>query len=228
MRRFSATAIACAAAACALAGLAQASSVTELGYPTPFLQPDCPAPANCQAIAQVTGFQSQLGSFHDPFKVPKPGYIVAFTVRLAKPSADQVTYFKNTYGSTPSARIGIIKLKDRDKHAYKLYRQSQAFNLEAYFGSQPTIALKQPLRVNKGDIPALTVPTWLPAFAHNLPNDQAWRSSHASADCASPSPPAAAHQKVKTTVVYGCFYRTARLLYSVTFVPDPDKSNPTK
>ena len=131
-----------------------------------------------------------------------------------------VNFFKGTYGSTPEARLSVLKSLKKG-HQYKLSAQSDLFQLEPYFGSTPTFVLKAPLRMHTNEILGLTVPTWVPAFAHGLDNKQAWRSSHSGADCTATSPPPAAQQKLKSVAVYGCLYRTARLLYSATFVPDP-------
>ena len=229
MRLFTASVVACAALA--FAAQAQASSVRELGYPTsaPFPPADCPT--NCQAIAQVSGQQVELGSTRNPFRVTKPGYIVAWTIRLGQPSTDQVTFFKTTYGATSQARLSVLKSLKKG-HRYQLTAQSDLFSLEPYFGSTPTFVLKAPLRMHTNDILGLTVPTWAPAFAHGLDAKQAWRSSHSGAACTATNPAPAAQQKIKSVAVYGCLYRTARLLYSATFVPDPTpttkKKKPTK
>jgi hypothetical protein len=221
MRRSNAALLACAAlAAAAFAPGAHAANVSEIGYPTaaPFPQADCPE--NCQAVAQLSGMQVKLGKATNPFRITKPGYIVAFTVRLAKPTAEQVGFFKSTYGNTPSVRIGIVRSLKR-QHKFRLYRQSPVMQVEKYFGSTPTFVLKNPLRATQGDIVVLTVPTWVPAFAHLLDDDFAWRSSHSGDDCTAQNPPAAVHDDIKSVRVYGCLYRTARLLYSATFVADP-------
>jgi hypothetical protein len=228
MARIPAIVLACALAVLALATAAHASSVRELGEfdDSPFQTADCPA--DCQAIAQVTGFQSQVGSHHDPLKVPKRGYVVAFTVKLAQPTPDQVAFFNTTYGTPSRVRVAVIRLKHRRQHGFKLYRQSQAFDMSRYFGSTPTIALHTALRVNRGDVVAITVPTWLPAFAHNLGTDMAWRNSHTKANCAAESPPKETHETVGEIKNFECFYRTARVLYSVTFVPDPEQTSTGK
>jgi len=151
--------------------------------------------------------------------------VLAFTLRLAKPTTDQINFFKTTYGPKPTARLAVIRNVSQSKKTYRLLKLSQAFDMEPYFGSTQTFALHTPFRVHKDDIVALTVPTWLPAFSHNLPSDNAWRSSHSGSECTASAPPTAAHEKVGTTKVYGCFYRGARLLYSATFVPDPKITN---
>jgi len=231
MRRALLTALACSAASCALAAPAQAGTVTELGdfKDVPFPPADCPGQPNtsdCQSIAQVSGFQVQVGKHSVPFKIRKPGYVIAFTLRMSKPNPDQVNFFKTTYGSTPEVRLDVIRQVGKSSaKEYKLLKQTQAFKLQSYFGSTQSYALHTPFRVHKDDIIALTVPTWLPAFAHSLPSDNAWRTSHTGSECAATTPPSAAQEKVGSTKVYGCFYRGARVLYSVTFVPDAQVTN---
>jgi hypothetical protein len=228
MQRLPLAAAACAIALLALlAAPALAKNTQELGRPKgefAFPPPDCPE--NCQAVAQVTGFQVQLGDAHNPFRARRSGYITAFTVRLSKPSDDQVSFFKTTYGDKSSVRLAIVRSLHH-AHEYKLLKQTQAFAMEPYFGSTPTIALRQPFRVKKDDIVAITVPTWLPAFSHNQSTDQAWRSSHSEDECTASLPPTAAQEEEGTTKAYDCFYRTARLLYSATFIGDPKPTNVT-
>ena len=207
-----------------LVAQAEASSVREFGWKTKFPPASCPT--DCQAIAQVTGFQVQIGTDSNPLRATHPGKIIAWTVRLSKPSTDQLTYFRTTFGAKPQARVSIVRSLKR-KHLYRLIAQSEVFNLERYFGGTPTFALNKPLPIKKDDIVAITVPTWIPAFAHALSDDQAWRASHASTQCTASTPPPAAHQTIGSTKTYACFYRTARLLYSATFVPDPRPTNPS-
>lgn len=227
MRRFLVTALTCAMACSALAAPALAKNTQELGHPSgdfPFPPPDCPE--NCQAIAQLTGFQVQLGEAHNPFRVRRSGYVTSFTLRLSKPNADQVSFFKTTYGDTPQVRLALVRSL-HDKKQYRLLKQTQAFNIEPYLGSTVTFALRQPFRVKKEDIVAITVPTWAPAFVHNQSTDIAWRSSHSEEECTTSLPPTAAHEEEGTKKTYGCFYRTARLLYSATFIGDPKPTNVT-
>lgn len=229
MQRLRISAGAAVLAACLmLAASAAAHNTQELGRPGggfDFPPPDCPD--NCQAVAQVTGFQVQLGDAHNPFRVRRSGYVTAFTIALAKPNAEETSFFQNTYGRTPEVRLAVVRSLHHN-HEYKLIKQTQAFEVDKYFGSEPTFALRQPFRVHKEDIIALTVPTWLPAFAHNLSSDQAWRSSHSEDECTQTKPPAADQEKEGTSKDYGCFYRTARLLYSATFIGDPKPTNVTK
>jgi hypothetical protein len=228
-------ALACALAACAtLAAPAAARNTQELGAPkgVGFPKPDCPEneaqptdPKGCQAIAQVTGFNFRVNGVHNPMRVRRSGYVVAFTVALAKPTDVQINFFKAQYGAQIGARLAVVRSL-HSGNQYRLLKQTQAFDLEPYLGSTPTIALRQAFRVHKDDIVAITVPTWLPAFAHNLSGaKERWRSSRQGDECTAESPPADPHDQIDSDKVYDCEYSGARLLYTATFVGDPTPTN---
>ena len=87
-------------------------------------------------------------------------------------------------------------------------------------GSEPTFALPRPLTIKPGYTVGITVPTWAPAFAVNLADDMVWRSSRDPKNCDDVRQDAA--QDVRgSSRTYGCVYKTARLLYTVTYIPDP-------
>jgi hypothetical protein len=219
-----------AAAALAVAAPAGAT-VTELGQPSDAAFPAASCPDSCQAIGGITGFQVQFGAHKNPYVITQPGKIVAFTIRMGKPNANQQQYFTNLFGGQPQARVTILQ-QVRSTHTHKVPRwtyqvvaQSEVFNLGPYFGSDPSFALAKPIAVKKGQTVAITVPTWVPAFGVGLGSDQAWRSSRDSKSCNGTSQ--AAQQTVKGQHPYQCFYRTARLLYSVTVVPTPTATSTT-
>jgi hypothetical protein len=208
----------------AVAAPAGASSARELGIVSgeKFQEPACPA--DCQAIGRVSGYQVQIGKRRNPYKVGRKGRITAFTVALAKPNRRQMRFFENLYGITPKVRISVLKPERKGRRA-KLVAQSGTFNVKPYLGSTPTFALKESLVVPKGAIVALTVPTWVPAFSVGLGKSYAWRARRNSTACEDFEQPAA-HLTLDTIRTYGCLYRTARLLYSATFVPDPKPADP--
>jgi hypothetical protein len=222
MKRLLPLAVACLSLAAAPSA---GATVREVGQPTPFPAASCPD--NCQAIAQVSGYNAEIGKSRNTFRINRPGRVVALTMRLGDPNADQLNYFRTTFGGVSQARVSILK-PARTKQRHRLLQQSELFNLEPYFGSTPTFALRRSLPVLKGNIIAITVPTWAPAFAHGLENDNAWRSSHHDDDCTAAMPPAAAQMSLNSLRIYGCFYRTARLLYSVHFVLDPTPKETTR
>ena len=220
MKRLSAT-VATTLLAMAVPPPAASARVVELGATEQ--RPPASCPDNCQAIGRVTGFQVSQGPAKNPFLVRSPGKVVAFSIQLGKPRPDQVDYFNDLFGGPPQAQISILRPGARRRH--RLTGQSELFDLEPYFGSTPTFALDRPLTARKGYVVALTVPRWAPAFGVGLPNDEAWRSSRQSGRCDDVTQEAA--QRRRTSLrTYGCLYRTARLLYTVTFVPDPRPTSP--
>ena len=228
MRRL-ATIITCAFALAAAAPAG--ATVQEVGQPSDALFSAASCPDNCQAIGGMTGFQVQIGAHKNPYVIAQPGKIVAFTVRIGQPNANQQQYFTNLCGGQPQARVTILQ-QVRSTHTHRVPRwtyqvaaQSEVFNLAPYLGSDPSFTLAKPISVKKGQTVALTVPTWLPAFSVGLGQDQAWRSSRSSKSCNGTAQ--AAQQTVKGQHPYQCFYRTARLLYSVSLVVSPTPTSTT-
>ena len=204
----------------ALAAPAEAA-VRELGVSDDAPLVDASCPADCQAIGRVSGFPAQIGSVKNPFFIKSPGTIVGFSVRLGKPNEEQTSFFSNLFGGEAQVRLSVLQPWRRDRK-HRLVAQSEVVNVQDYFGSTPTFALKKPIRVAKRRIIALTVPTWVPAFAVNQPNTTAWRFSRE--NCENAEEPAA-QQKMRSNRTYACFKRTARPLYTVTFIPDPKKTS---
>lgn len=229
-RSLAAFAIAALAATLALAlatGTAAAAPKTVvLGAAAP-AAPSCPD--SCQAIGKTTGFQNTIGKTKSPFSAPFAGRIVAWSIKLSRPSTKQMEFFEEFFGGTPSARLSVLKpimkQQKRGRPVYKLKAQSPVEELSPYLGSTTTFALQAPLKVNRGQIVALTVPTWAPAFAVNLGGDTAWQASRKRTKCnkAEDIKAGSAQQGLNSERTYACVYKTARLLYSATVVAAPER-----
>jgi hypothetical protein len=194
--------------------------------------PSCPE--NCQAIGKTTGFQTSIGKVADPFAAPVSGRVVAWSIKLSAPNEKQRSFFDDFFGGKPQARISVLKpirkqIK-RGREVYKLKSQGPVEALEPFLGSTTTFALQQPLIVREGQIVALSVPTWAPAFAVNLGAKSSWRASRKPRKCNKPEDIklATAHQALGKDRIFGCNYKTARLLYSATIVRDPSVAPPKK
>jgi hypothetical protein len=185
----------------------------------------------CRAEGHITGFQSIADGIPRPFEAPFEGKIVAWSITLAKPSTvetetttDEVGFFNDLFGTPSQARIGILRPVEESKPPkYKLVRQSPIEILNPYFGSTPVFALDHPLTVLKGQIVALTIPTWAPMFAFNVSEDNTWRGSRLPDHCISREDIQSGHpqQGVGKIKTYGCYYSSARLLYTATLVKKP-------
>lgn len=185
----------------------------------------------CRVEGHVSGFQAIAGGVAKPYEVPFDGKVVAWSITLAKPSkvessttTDEVGYFNDFLGEPSMARIGILRPVEGSKPPkYTLVRQSPLKILTPYFGTTPIFSLDHPLSVLKGQIVALTIPTWAPMFAFNVSADNTWRGSRLPEHCASKEDIQNGHpqQGVGKIKTYGCYYSNARLLYTATLVKKP-------
>ena len=236
------------AAACLLAGLVAVTApgdadsapvrVVVLGQ-TPETPPaSCPGKivngqelTPCRVEGHVTGFQAIADGIPRPYEAPFEGKIVAWSITLAKPSTvetktttDEVAFFDDFLGTPSQARIGVLRpVEDSKPPKYTLVRQSPIEILNPYFGSTPVFALDHPLTVLKGQVVALTIPTWAPMFAFNVSADNTWRGSRLPEHCINREDIQGGHpqQGVGKTKTYGCYYSNARLLYTATLVKKP-------
>lgn len=185
----------------------------------------------CRVEGHVTGFQAIADGLARPYEAPFEGKIVAWSITLAKPSTketdtttDEVGFFDDFLGTPSQARIGVLRPVEGSKPPqYKLVRQSPVEILNPYFGSTPVFALDHPLTVLKGQVVALTIPTWAPMFAFNVSADNTWRGSRLPEKCSSKEDIQTGHpqQGVGKIKTYGCYYSNARLLYTATLVKKP-------
>ncbi len=230
MRKKSLVAIITIVAALAVVAVAL-GRVAELG--TTLDQNTAACPDNCQAIGQVSGFQIQQGTRKNPYRLRSYGKVVAFTVKLGKPDASQIKFFNQLFGGPPQIQLTVLKPftpgkgQPKAPNKYVLASLSPLFDLQNFFGSEPTFALPRPLTIKPGYVVGLTVPTWAPAFAVNLGDDMIWRSSRDPKDCNDVKQDAAQALRGSSRT-YGCVYKTARLLYTVTYIPDPKPTVTTK
>lgn len=180
--------------------------------------PSCPD-LPCQAVGSVTGFQVSNGQTSLPFLVHNDGTIKAWTLTLAQPTGSQRTFFNGFFGTPPQARLAILRrVPGTNPPRYSLRRQGSVKVLSPYLGQ--TVKFSANLRVEKGDIVGLTVPTWAPAFAQDLTPNNVWRASREPGACknATDIRQGEPQEKPATRRTYGCKYTTARLLYTATLV----------
>jgi hypothetical protein len=221
MRRIKTAVLASTGLALLLPAAAPAT-ITEVGVipaTTPATVPSCPA-TPCLAVSRTTGFQVKVGAVHNPLGAPRTGTVVAWTIALGKPSATQIKFFNANEGGPAEAGIAVLRPQPKPNLTYKLVAQSPPVKLEPYFGKTAQFPLETTIPVKKGDVIALTVPSWAPALALGFKGDTSWRASRPRKGCTSTS-----SQSTDTTigapVQYFCLYQTARLTYSATLISTP-------
>jgi hypothetical protein len=184
---------------------------------------NCPADP-CLAVYGVTGYQGRSGSLASPFVIRRSGHVVAFTVVLPELTDAQIDFFDDAFGGGPRVRLAVLRKGKRRKRRldHRLVGQSAVFEVDRYLGSSPTFVLAEPLRVRRGNIVAITVPTWLPALSTDPSGRNWWRSSRPRGRCGGQdeTAPPSAQEDPRELVRYGCTYSDARLLYTVTYIPE--------
>lgn len=212
--------------------------VVVLGQTSETQQASCPGKivnkvevTPCRVEGHVSGFQSIAGGVAHPYEAPYDGKIVAWSITLAKPSSketetttDEISFFDEFLGTPSEARIGILKpVEESNPPKYTLVRQSPLEVLNPFFGTTPVFALQRPLSVLQGQVVALTIPTWAPMFAFNVSGENTWRGSRLPEHCSSKEDIQSGNpqQGVGKTKTYGCYYSSARLLYTATLVKKP-------
>jgi hypothetical protein len=208
-----------------LIGLSAGTSAAKVGKTTVILgststvpDPSCPE-LPCQAVGSVTGFQVDNGQTKLPFLVPHDGTIKSWTLTLAQPTNSQRSFFNGFFGTPPEARLAILRrIPGTNPPRYNLRRQGSIKVLSPYLGQ--TVKFGSSLKVEKGDIVGITVPTWAPTFSQGLPSNNVWRASRAPGTCTNSTDirQGEPQQTVGKRATYGCRYTTARLLYTATLV----------
>jgi hypothetical protein len=203
------------------AGAATSSRTTVvLGETASVPDPSCPE-LPCQAVGSTTGFQVSTDQASLPFRVPKDGEVKSWTLTLAQPTNKQRSFFNGFFGTPPEARLAILRrVPGTNPPRYNLRSQGSIHVLSPFLGR--TVRFGASLKVQKGDIVGLTIPTWAPAFAQGLAAGNVWRASREEGKCTDTTAvrQGEPQEKVGVRATYGCRYSTARLLYTATVVLD--------
>ena len=230
MKRFTLLTALLAAALAAVAPTASARMI-ELGSQADSASPNCPGTTERQCVSAVrmTGYQGRSSAGpKNPYYIRRDGHLIAFTVQLSKPTAEEVKYFEDNWGTPSTARISVLRrgATRKTRLDHRLIRQSGTFELDRYFGSRPTFVFDRPIPVKKGNWIALTVPTWAPLLSTNLARTNWWRSSRPKDACEDFGVRQFAMEDLREVATFGCTYHNARLLYTVTYVPSNHVTNP--
>ena len=206
------------------AGTADAAKAKLLGKTK--RTPNATCPNSCVAIGSVTGFQTQADGRKQPFKAREDGHVVAWSMDLGKPDKDQKKFFgdlfsDNSFGEKSSARLAILKPQGKSK--FKLKSQSPAVQTSSEAGGEPVYTINDPLRVKKGDIIGITIPTWSPNFVAELSrSDNSWRASRSPKKCSDKLSDVKASEPVEEVGKsrrFGCKFEGSRVLYWAYVVP---------
>src|SRR5919108_4666746 len=87
--------------------------IVELGSEGQAVNPSCPADP-CEAAVRVTAVQGRAaGGPKNPYYIRRDGYLVAFTVMLSEPTADQIDFFNDNFGTPPEVQLSVLRRGER-------------------------------------------------------------------------------------------------------------------
>lgn len=168
----------CAAAATILAAIllpaAASAAEVQIGVTTsPLVSPTCPADAQGSSctilLTQVTAFETLRDGIANPDTVKRSGVVSSFTLGLAPPSlvTPAIVAAKNAqYGGPPEAQLSaLIPTGTPTNPSFRVAAQTNVVKLRSEFGKVAEFPLLTPLPVVRGEVLALTVPTWAPVLS---------------------------------------------------------------
>lgn len=210
-----------AAAVFALAAAAPNASarIYELGASEVPTTTSCPD--DCFVVTRTTALQVNTAGTTYPTTSPVDGRVAALTVQLGSLTDRQISFFNSTYGGTPRVQLTVLSqdARQRARRLFTATAQSPVFRITPWLGRTVQFPLEETLEVRKGDLIALTVPTWAPVLAVNLESNYGWRASRARGcrDLLTQT----AQQIIGNEAQYKCLYQTAKLQYSATVISTP-------
>ena len=231
-------AIAGAALLCGLFSASASAAVVELGATTtPLVAPACPkglAPAQCTIIlTRATALETVRDNSAYPSTVKQTGRLVAFTVGLSALSTNATTakndaaFLDKTYGGDAQVAITVLKpVGPRNHWTWQMVEQGPVVDVQPYLGQVVQFPLTTSLPVLRGEVIALTTPTWVPALSIDLSTAHfAYRQSR-SWNCNNPPSTSQAQLTVGRSARYACDYPGTRVEYSATEITNPVATAP--
>ena len=207
------------------------------------MAPACPtgvSPSQCFIIlTRTTAIQATSDGLAYPTTVKQDGWVVAFTVGLSRLSTNAATE-KNylhvldaAYGGTP--QLALTVLTPGPRHKYTVAAQSATFHLIPFLGSvlneplslPPTFTQFTALKVKKGDVLALTIPTWAPVLSYNLNASKFVYRQSRKANCKHAAGGQTAQLTVGASTQYLCTYGAPGSSTRRPRSPPPDTPRPT-
>jgi len=220
-------------ALCGLLPAAAAATITELGATTtPLVAPACPkgvAPSQCTIIlTRATAIETIRDDVAYPSTVKQAGRIVAFTVGVSSLSTDATTaqkdvaFLDKTYGGDAQVELTVLKrVGKKTAWTWQVVTSSPLVDVQSYLGQVAQFPLTASIPVVRGEIIALTTPTWAPVLSIDLSTHNfAYRQSRTT-NCNNPPSTSQAQVTVGGSARYTCDYPGTRVEYSATEVSTP-------
>jgi hypothetical protein len=194
--------------------------IIEIGATGTQATPTCPS-TPCFAVSRTTGYQAKVVDSRSAYLVPRNGKIVAWSISLGSPDERQIEFFDGNFGE---ASAGLTILRRGKRLFHRVIGQSPVMELRSYFGQTVQFPLDRSIPVKRGQVVALTVPSWAPALTQAVDDGSSWRASRAKGKCDDTDSQTAQTRRGDRTQ-YRCLYK-ARLTYTATLITDPRPNKP--
>lgn len=236
MKRSTAASIAALGLALGIAGAAAGQDIQVGATTTPLVAPTCPADAqgsHCTIVlARTTAVETIRDGKQNPTIVRHAGVIASFSVGVSQINSDPatqkqyVTSLDNAFGGDPSVQLTVLRTVGRmNSQRRQVVAQSPVISLAQYLGQVVEFPLTQPIPVVRGEIIALTVPTWAPVLSIELPTSKfAYRQARRN-NCTQAATVDFSQGKIGDFATYGCSYIGTRVEYTANEITSPTPSS---
>lgn len=220
--------------------LPAAASAAELqiGVTTsPVISPTCPANAQGKAcdilLTQVTSYETLRDGVANPDTIKQSGEIASFTLGLAGTNLITpaiIAAEDKSYGGPPEAQLTVLRPTGTPANPFfRVAAESAIVKLRPELGKVAEFPLVTPLPVVRGEILALTVPTWAPVLSFELdPTKFSYAQSKpklntgkGTTTCDTTGGANLAQIVVGELSSYGCAYPGTRIEYSALEITTP-------
>jgi hypothetical protein len=212
----------------AVAAAATAVKTAQIGVDgVSLVPPTCPSGATGSActiiLPKVTAFAIERNGTVSPTAITASGTITSFKVGVsqlssnAKLQSSYLTGLNASYGGAPEVRLTVLRpLGNPTAERYRTVEQSRVYNVTSDLGKVVSFALQTPLPVVRGEVLALTVPTWAPVLSIKLSTAKYSYRQSRSSSCTTVPKTSYAQTRLGNQALYGCTYKGTRIEYAAT------------
>ena len=190
--------------------------------------------SSCKIVlTQVTAYETLRDGVVNPDTIKQSGVISAFTLGLAGTNLITPKILANldkAYGGAPEAQLTVLRATGTTANpSYRVAAESAVVKLRPELGRVAEFPLVTPLPVVRGEILALTVPTWAPVLSFELDTTKfSYVQSRANlrltaggTSCETTGGANLAQIVVGEFSSYGCSYPGTRIEYSALEITTP-------
>jgi hypothetical protein len=250
MKRLTLALGAALAAAGVLPGSGAAHEIQVGSTTTALAAPTCPQEATVAAtetdcaivLTKTTAYETLSDGTADPTLITTPGVIDSFTLGISglviqgATLSSELKTLNTNWGGPPSAQLTVLRpVASSGGVRWAVAAQSPVMPLAAYLNGVVEFPLIAPIPVVKGEVLAITVPTWAPILTFGLSTkDFSYTQSHTQiitgtgtakkSSCETTATTTLAQLTLGDQAQYTCAFQGTRVEYTALEVTAPSVS----